>query len=192
MVPLSRYNFCVSTLFATKNKVVICSSNLQKNPFFPIGCLPIYLQVYATSNRGQYDPQNGCLKWLNQCSKYHNEQLQRELQRISALHPHVHLIYADYFNAVMDILNAPKNFGFTNLHQVCWVDENRSYYFPMPCGLPSTIVCDDPSKYVSWDGLHLTEATYKLMATNLMQGSFTTPQFSILQQNSSTKLLQLQ
>ncbi|XP_023518482.1 GDSL esterase/lipase At1g28570-like [Cucurbita pepo subsp. pepo] len=158
----------------------------------PIGCLPIYLQVYATSNRGQYDPQNGCLKWLNQFSKYHNEQLQQELKRIRALHPHVHLIYADYFNAVMHILNAPKNFGFTNLHQVCCVDENRSYYFPMPCGLPSTIVCDDPSKYVSWDGLHLTEAAYKLIATSLMQGSFMTPQFSILQQNSSTKLLQLQ
>lgn len=197
----------------------------------PIGCLPVYVELYKTTDKDQYDPRNGCLKWLNQFSEYHNEQLEEELKRIRALHPHVHLIYADYFNAAMRIYNAPKEFGMYNLvefksisnfHllfiqrkcesleevdlasssfaglidplQVCCVDGNGSYYFPTPCGKPWTSVCDEPSKYVSWDGLHLTEAAYKLMATSLLNGSFTTPQFSIscLQQNSSTKLLHLQ
>lgn len=77
----------------------------------PIGCLPVYLTLYNTSNEDEYDPQNSCLKWLNQFSEYHNEQLQRELERIRALYPHVDLIYADYFNAAMRIYNAPKDFG---------------------------------------------------------------------------------
>ncbi|CAK9321093.1 unnamed protein product [Citrullus colocynthis] len=160
----------------------------------PIGCLPVYVQLYKTTDKDQYDPRNGCLKWLNQFCEYHNEQLQEELKRIRAFHPHVHLIYADYFNAAMRIYNAPKEFGLIDPLQVCCVDGNGSYYFPTPCGKPWTSVCDEPSKYVSWDGLHLTEAAYKLMATSLLNGSFTTPQFSIscLQQNSSTKLLHLQ
>ena len=78
---------------------------------FPIGCLPMYLKLYKTSNGEHYDLQNGCLKWLNQFSEYHNQQLQQELKQIRALNPHVHLIYADYFNAAMRLFNAPKNFG---------------------------------------------------------------------------------
>lgn len=78
----------------------------------PIGCLPVYLEFYkTTSNESQFDPQNGCLKWLNQFSEYHNQQLQEQLKRIRVLHPHVHLIYVDYFNAAMRIYNAPKDFG---------------------------------------------------------------------------------
>ena len=30
--------------------------------------------------------------------------------------------------------------------------------------------CDDPSKYISWDGIHLTEAAYKLIARNILKG----------------------
>ncbi|KAL4019573.1 hypothetical protein IC575_018325 [Cucumis melo] len=161
----------------------------------PIGCLPVYLEFYkTTSNESQFDPQNGCLKWLNQFSEYHNQQLQEQLKRIRVLHPHVHLIYVDYFNAAMRIYNAPKDFGLVEPLQVCCVDKNGSYYFPPPCGGAGTIVCDDPSKYASWDGLHLTEAAYELMATSIINGEFTFPQFSIscLQRNTSTQLLQLQ
>ena len=68
-----------------------------------------------------------------------------------------------------------------DIEQVCCVDGNRTISFPMPCGLPSTIVCDDPSKYFSWDGLHLTEATYELIAISVLEDLFTAPRFSILQ-----------
>lgn len=36
-------------------------------------------------------------------------------------------------------------------------------------------VCGDPSEYVSWDGLHLTEAAYRSVATSLLQGPYTFP-----------------
>jgi len=34
------------------------------------------------------------------------------------------------------------------------------------------IVCDDPSKYIGWDGIHLTEAAYKLIVQALIKGSY--------------------
>ena len=77
----------------------------------PMGCIPVLIQLYKTSDDSQFDPQNGCLKWLNKFSEYHNQQLQQQLKRIRVLHPHVHLIYVDYFNAAMRIYNAPKDFG---------------------------------------------------------------------------------
>ncbi|KAG1346437.1 putative GDSL esterase/lipase [Cocos nucifera] len=45
----------------------------------------------------------------------------------------------------------------------------------IPCGDPGFTVCSDPSKYVSWDGLHLTEAAYRAIARGLLKGSYTTP-----------------
>jgi lysophospholipase L1-like esterase len=43
------------------------------------------------------------------------------------------------------------------------------------CGGPGTTVCPDPSKLINWDGNHLTEAAYKLVAKGLVEGPFANP-----------------
>lgn len=82
----------------------------------PIGCNPTYLKIYGNSVQ---DSKNGCSNWLNQFAEYHNEQLQEQLNQIQATHPHVHIIYADYYNSAMRFYNAPQDFGmylsFTSL-----------------------------------------------------------------------------
>lgn len=45
----------------------------------------------------------------------------------------------------------------------------------MFCGNPGTTICSDPSKLIDWDGAHLTEAAYKLIAKGLVEGPFTNP-----------------
>lgn len=54
-------------------------------------------------------------------------------------------------------------------------------------------VCADPSKYVCWDGIHLTEAAYRAIAIGLLQGPYTIPQIttSCISQNATTNLPQL-
>jgi lysophospholipase L1-like esterase len=44
-----------------------------------------------------------------------------------------------------------------------------------PCGTPGTTVCSDPSKQINWDGAHLTEAAYKMIAKGLVEGPFANP-----------------
>jgi hypothetical protein len=44
----------------------------------PVGCFPIYLTVYGTSNAADYD-NLGCLKKFNDLSAYHNILLQRRV-----------------------------------------------------------------------------------------------------------------
>lgn len=46
---------------------------------------------------------------------------------------------------------------------------------PWQSGPNATKVCSDPSEYVSWDGVHFTEAAYKFIAKALVRGSYTTP-----------------
>ncbi|GAU17332.1 hypothetical protein TSUD_110490 [Trifolium subterraneum] len=43
------------------------------------------------------------------------------------------------------------------------------------CGAPGTTVCSDPSKLINWDGNHLTEAAYMLIAKGLVEGTFANP-----------------
>lgn len=48
------------------------------------------------------------------------------------------------------------------------------YNASVGCGDRAATVCNDPSKYVCWDGIHLTEAAYKTIAQGLLGGPYTT------------------
>lgn len=37
------------------------------------------------------------------------------------------------------------------------------------CGLPRVPVCSNPDKHISWDGIHLTQKTYQIMAHRLIR-----------------------
>ncbi|XP_023637173.1 GDSL esterase/lipase At1g31550-like, partial [Capsella rubella] len=77
---------------------------------FLIGCLVVYLTLYQTSNMEEYDS-FGCLKWLNKFGEYRDEQLQAELNRLKILNPHVTIIYADYYNALLRLIQEPTKYG---------------------------------------------------------------------------------
>ncbi|PWA80786.1 GDSL-like Lipase/Acylhydrolase superfamily protein [Artemisia annua] len=58
--------------------------------------------------------------------------------------------------------------GFTNgaLKACCGGGGPFNYNVSALCGDASATMCDQPQTYVSWDGIHMTEAAYKLMFTN--------------------------
>nr|XP_023925267.1 GDSL esterase/lipase At1g28570-like [Quercus suber] len=149
----------------------------------PIGCSPSYLTKYETEDIEEYDPETGCLTKYNKLAEYHNEQLQKELQSIQALNPQTNIIYADYYNASMGFFRSPAQYGFTRegtLKSCCGGGGPYNYNTSLGCGQPSTILCDDPSQYVSWDGVHLTEAAYAWITVGLLEGPYTTPRLSTL------------
>ncbi|CAJ1961864.1 unnamed protein product [Sphenostylis stenocarpa] len=145
----------------------------------PIGCSVTYLTIYETMDKNQYD-QSGCLKWLNEFAEYYNHELQSELDKLRGLHPQANIIYADYYNAALPLYRDPTKFGFTGLKICCGMGGPYNYNASRLCGHPSVIACDDPSKYIGWDGVHLTEAAYKFIAQGLIEGPYSLPQFSSL------------
>ncbi|THU62580.1 hypothetical protein C4D60_Mb01t06610 [Musa balbisiana] len=143
----------------------------------PLGCNSAYLTYYRTHQAEDYDSTTGCLKWLNEFSMYHNGLLQAELQRLQQLHPHATIIYADYYGASMSIFSNPNAFGFGEepLVACCGGGGPYNYNFSRQCGSEGSTVCGDPSRYVHWDGLHMTEATYRSIAIGLLHGPFAAP-----------------
>jgi hypothetical protein len=76
----------------------------------PIGCFPIYLTLYGTSNGADYDG-DGCLKSYNDLSSHHNSLLRRSLANLQRTYPHTRIMYADFYSQVIHMIRAPQNFG---------------------------------------------------------------------------------
>ncbi|KAI3964555.1 hypothetical protein MKW92_025406 [Papaver armeniacum] len=124
-------------------------------------------------NEEDYD-ENGCIKWLNEFSMYHNKFLQKELAVLREEYPSVQIIYADYYNVAMKFYQSPETSGFKGgaLTACCRCKDPHNCNQFVQCGSVDGIVCDDPSTYVNWDGIHLTEAAYKFLADGLMRENY--------------------
>ncbi|XP_024987711.1 GDSL esterase/lipase At1g28580-like [Cynara cardunculus var. scolymus] len=148
----------------------------------PIGCSAAYLTIFYDSDKVQYDNSTGCIIRLNRFAEYHNELLQTELTQIREVHPEVNIIYADYYNAAMQFFRSPNKYGFTNgaLKACCGGGGPFNYNPSIACADPSSNSCAQPDTYFNWDGLHLTEAAYRLVFKSLFEGSYTTPRFNSL------------
>ncbi|XP_020528272.1 GDSL esterase/lipase At5g45910-like [Amborella trichopoda] len=166
----------VEVLIRKGAKNVVVPGNL------PIGCLPIYLTLFKKFDRQQYDPQTGCLTYLNDFSIDHNSKLQESIKVMRQRFPHARIMYADYYNAAMRIFKKPESHGFTNetpLSACCGRGGHYNFNFINWCGHLGVPVCNDPSSHVSWDGIHLTEAAYKSMVQSLLCGGLTYPHIEL-------------
>ncbi|NP_001140937.1 GDSL esterase/lipase At2g27360-like [Zea mays] len=158
---------------------------------FPIGCVPLYLAIFQSQKEDYYEEQTGCIKWLNDFAEYHNKMLQEELEKLRNLHPDVTIIYADYYGAALNIFRAPLQFGFTvPLNACCGSDAPYNCSPSILCGRPGSTVCPDPSKYISWDGLHFTEASYKVVIQGVL-GGYAKPPLSETCKGAEFKVSQL-
>ncbi|KAJ1688915.1 hypothetical protein LUZ63_013070 [Rhynchospora breviuscula] len=167
----------LSKISLTIQELISCGAKTLLVPnIFPIGCNPIYLTTFQSKNREDYDSKTGCIKPLNEFIEYHNAKLSKELEKLRQLYPNVTIIYGDYYAAAMKIFSNPEEFGFSYPLVACCGSEGPYNYSSLAkCGYPRSTVCSDPSKYVSWDGLHVTEAAYKLIAQGLLDGTHSSP-----------------
>ncbi|KAL6615574.1 hypothetical protein ACP70R_037844 [Stipagrostis hirtigluma subsp. patula] len=176
---------------AVKDLINLGAKKLVVPGNFPIGCVPLYLAIFPSEKEAYYDEQTGCIKWLNEFAEYHNRMIREELEKFRNLHPDVTIIYADYYGAALNIFRAPLQFGFTvPLNACCGSDAPYNCSPSILCGHPGSTVCSDPSKYISWDGLHFTEATYKVVIQGVL-GGYAIPPLSETCKGGEYKVSQL-
>ncbi|RHN72058.1 putative sinapine esterase [Medicago truncatula] len=142
----------------------------------PVGCSVVYLTSFSSKNIKDYD-ENGCLKSFNDLAKNHNMQLNIALQTLRKKNPHARIMYADYFGAAKRFFHSPRHYGFTNgaLNACCGGGRRYNFNDSARCGYKGSKVCEDPSTYTNWDGIHLTEAAYRHIAKGLINGPFSIP-----------------
>ncbi|KVH89493.1 Lipase, GDSL [Cynara cardunculus var. scolymus] len=77
---------------------------------FPVGCSAAYLTLFGTRDKATYD-RNGCLKYHNAFSKYHNDQLKLALDKLRQKYPQSRIIYADYYGVAKALFHIPHHLG---------------------------------------------------------------------------------
>ncbi|KAL5708933.1 acetylajmaline esterase [Ranunculus cassubicifolius] len=137
---------------------------------FPVGCFPIYLNQFRTSNSRAYDDM-GCLIGMNRFARYHNNYLQRALDQLRREFPNVVILYGDYYTAFQSVLRRAPALGFDGssvLRACCGTGGRYNFDITRQCGFPGTTVCRNPVRSISWDGIHLTQNAYMHMAQWLL------------------------
>jgi phospholipase/lecithinase/hemolysin len=132
---------------------------------------------------GGYEPRTGCLKDLNLLSKDHNARLRRALARLDGARraAGVRVVYADFYAPIIDFAVAPERYGFDATDgalRACCGGGGGRYNFDLAalCGMPGvSAACADPSAYVDWDGVHLTEAANRRIAEGWLRGPYAHP-----------------
>ncbi|XP_021750632.1 acetylajmalan esterase-like [Chenopodium quinoa] len=139
---------------------------------FAIGCMPIYLSTFKANDSNMYDELH-CLKGLNGFATFQNDRLQEALKELQGQYPNVAIVYADYFNALKGLIQNAASHGFeeNDVQKTCCGIGDNEYNFNLTrmCGNNGVPVCRDPSKLVSWDGVHMTQHAYRVMAKELFK-----------------------
>ncbi|KAF0892752.1 hypothetical protein E2562_017715 [Oryza meyeriana var. granulata] len=142
----------------------------------PLGCEPQLLALYqggGGDDAGDYDPKSGCMTRLNDLAEHHNRALNHALAELRRAHPGVSLVYAELYRAVTDIVVSPGRYGFRDMPlAACCGGGGGPYNFNMTafCGAAGATACAVPSEYVSWDGVHFTEAANRHIACAVLNG----------------------
>ncbi|XP_010550714.1 PREDICTED: GDSL esterase/lipase At3g48460 [Tarenaya hassleriana] len=141
------------------------------------GCLTLTLSLAAEDDRDSL----GCVRSVNNQSYTHNLVLQSKLRQLRLQFPEATIVYADYWNAYRAVVRNPEKYGIRERFKACCgTGEPYNFEVFMTCGSPFATACEDPDRYINWDGVHLTEAMYEVLADMFVNGTFTRPPFGYL------------
>ena len=160
----------------------------------PQGCAPAVLTVMGAPNatRDEYE----CLADFNAAALAFNESLHDAIENLRASTGGAKIYIGDYYAVNYEIVSNPGSFGFWNdtiLRASCGVGEPYNYNPIISCGhngtLPDGTEADlrnstrlaDPAQLIYWDGVHFTEAFYKIVAETFLKGEGLTPALDLKQ-----------
>ncbi|KAJ9554496.1 hypothetical protein OSB04_018541 [Centaurea solstitialis] len=129
----------------------------------PIGCLPFFVKNYPPSadNRDQV----GCVKSYNEIAREFNKQLQDMVSKMGTQLQETSFVYVDVYSVKYSLISEANKHGFIDPLGQCMA-QNRS-------------VCLNPLQYISWDGVHYTEAANKWIVSRLQDGSVCEPKIPL-------------
>lgn len=138
----------------------------------PLGCEPKLLAMFP-GTPADYDHVSGCDARFNKLAVLHNRALKLMLSELRLRYSSRSLIYADVYQPIVRAVSSPARYGFGSTPLVaCCGGGGGPYNFNYAafCGTPKSTTCEDPSEFISWDGIHFTEAANELMAQAVLKG----------------------
>ncbi|KAL2475277.1 GDSL esterase/lipase [Abeliophyllum distichum] len=118
----------------------------------PLGCSPAVISL----NPGSAFGPRQCNESLSQIAIDFNQKLQSQLKAMQTDQGPT-ILYFDFYQSLTEMLQKPSQFGFDETNTGCCGSGLIEAGFACNVG---SYVCPDPSKYVFFDSIHPTEATY--------------------------------
>ncbi|WJX92570.1 hypothetical protein P8452_74194 [Trifolium repens] len=145
----------------------------------PVGCYPGYLVElpHTTSDLDEH----GCIISYNNAVDDYNKLLKETLSQTRETLSDASLIYVDTNSALLELFHHPTSYGLKYTTRACCGHGGGDYNFDPKalCGNMLASACEDPQNYVSWDGIHFTEAANKIVAKAILNGSLSDPPFPL-------------
>ncbi|KAI3448456.1 hypothetical protein Pfo_005121 [Paulownia fortunei] len=141
----------------------------------PLGCLP---QKLALVKNISHDLDSfGCISNYNAVAKLFNEGLRRICVGLRSKMKDATIVYVDIYAIKFDMIANSTKYGFSSPLMACCGSGGPPYNYDrrVSCGFPGYQVCDQASRFVSWDGVHYTEAANTLIASKILSTDYSTP-----------------
>lgn len=142
----------------------------------PLGCLPQKLAEARNDDDGDLDD-SGCLRTLNNASYEFNDQLCSVCHKLTSQLKGATIVYTDILPIKYDLIANHSGYGFEEPLMACcgYGGPPYNYNANVSCLGPGYRVCEDGGKFVSWDGVHYTDAANAVVAAKILSAEFSTP-----------------
>ncbi|KAM3752765.1 hypothetical protein ACB098_03G043800 [Castanea mollissima] len=144
----------------------------------PLGCLPQNVAIFGT-DKSKLD-EYGCVSQHNQGAKAFNKQLLALSKKLEGKYSDANFAYVDIFTIKYNLIANYSQYGFEHPIRACcgYGGPPLNYDSRISCGqtkiLNGTSVtvkgCSDSSKYISWDGIHYTQAANDHVSSEILTG----------------------
>ncbi|XP_042456363.1 GDSL esterase/lipase LIP-4-like isoform X2 [Zingiber officinale] len=160
---------------AIQNIYEIGGRNFRIHNTGPLGCLPQKL-AQPRKDDSSLD-ENGCLIPYNNASKEFNAKLSTLCDELSLELKNATFVYVDVYAVKYDLIANYREYGFETAFMACCGHGGPPYNYnnDIGCGHPESQVCAIGSKYISWDGVHYTEAANSMVASKIMTAKYSNP-----------------
>nr|XP_016482114.1 PREDICTED: GDSL esterase/lipase EXL1-like isoform X3 [Nicotiana tabacum] len=124
----------------------------------PIGCLPSQRQKSGGLARV-------CVEEYNQAAQLANTKLAAKIDSLSEILPQSELVFINIYDPLLDLIDNPDKYGFEEVKRCCCRPGKNKFLL---CN-NHTKTCEDDTKYLFWDGYHLTEKGYRVLVDQIFK-----------------------
>ncbi|KAI3980796.1 hypothetical protein MKX01_025361 [Papaver californicum] len=141
----------------------------------PLGCVPRELARHPHNNT-DLEP-IGCYKVHSGVSIAFDKGLKAICEELRSTFIDATIVYVDIYEIKYDRFARYKSYGFIKPHKACcgYGGEPNNYNVKATCGQPGYTICDNVTQSISWDGFHYTDATNRIVASQILSKKISTP-----------------
>ncbi|KGN61022.1 GDSL esterase/lipase At1g09390 [Cucumis sativus] len=139
----------------------------------PLGCLPQKISLFPMKGLDRH----GCISSFNAVATLFNTALRSLCQNMRDELKDTSIVYVDIYAIKYDLIANSSLYGFSNPLMACCGAGGPPYNYNIrvTCGQPGYEVCNEDSKFISWDGIHYSEEANKIVASKVLSTAYSTP-----------------